>query len=91
MARTHPPLTNLHVLRLIVVLLSPSPSPIAIALLSNFNCGQTRSRLSCAVNNAPGYARPMYCPVRVSILTTSPSLMKSGTLTVMPVSNLAGF
>ncbi len=32
----------------------------------------------------------MYAPVRVSILINSPSLMKSGTLMVLPVSSFAG-
>src|ERR1051325_3772817 len=35
-------------------------------------------------------ARPIYAPVRVSILTVSPSLMKSGTLIVLPLSSFAG-
>ena len=37
------------------------------------------------------YARPMYWPVRVSTLINSPSLIKSGTLTEMPVSSFASF
>src|SRR5439155_17894144 len=46
-----------------------------------------------AVALQPGaihHARPMYMPVRVSILINSPSLMKSGTLMVLPVSSFAG-
>ena len=34
---------------------------------------------------------PMYWPVRVSTLMTSPSLMKSGTWMVIPLSSRAGF
>jgi hypothetical protein len=37
------------------------------------------------------YARPMYAPVRVSTRMVSPSLMKSGTWIVLPVSSFAGF
>ena len=37
------------------------------------------------------YARPIYAPVRVSILMTSPSWIKSGTFTVFPVSRTACF
>jgi hypothetical protein len=36
-------------------------------------------------------ARPMYSPVRVSMRTFSPSLMKRGTLMILPVSRVAGF
>src|SRR5579884_3527028 len=35
-------------------------------------------------------ALPRYCPVRVSILIVSPSLMNSGTLIFLPVSSVAG-
>src|SRR2546425_9549679 len=35
--------------------------------------------------------RPRYSPVRVSTLTTSPSLRNNGTLTTAPVSRVAGF
>ena len=33
----------------------------------------------------------MYAPLAVEILTASPSLMNSGTCTILPVSSVAGF
>ena len=37
------------------------------------------------------YARPMYSPVRVSIRIISPCSMNNGTITLAPVSTIAGF
>ena len=49
-----------------------------------------RAPEAVVLQQAHAHARPMYAPVRVSILIVSPSLMKSGTLIVLPVSSFAG-
>src|SRR4029453_131459 len=51
---------------------------------------RARAAEAVVLQQARTHARPVYAPVRVSILIVSPSLMKSGTLIVFPVSSRAG-